>query len=155
MVLNIIVVHLTNKKTAMNSLTKYLLILLSCSLRTTAFAQTNYVPNTLIVKVKPALRGQCTASNISNANFTLACNNLQVTSITQLFSKSKAAKDWDNKCANCVDISLIYELKLNTTIPLHKAIAQLMASNTLVYAELKHTHQVQYTPNDPFKSNQY
>lgn len=139
----------------MNSLTKYLLILLSCTLFTTAFAQTNYVPNTLIVKVKPSLRGQCTASNISNANFMLECNNLQVTSITQLFSKSKATKDWDNNCANCVDISLIYELKLNTNLPLHKAIAQLMASNALIYAELKHTHQVQYTPNDPFKSNQY
>jgi serine protease len=139
----------------MNSLIKYLLILLSCALCTTAFAQSNYVPNTLIVKVKPALRGQCTALNISNANFGLACNNLQVTSITQLFSKSKAAKDWDNKCTNCVDISLIYELKLTTNLPLHKAIAQLMASNTLIYAELKHTHQVQYTPNDPFKSNQY
>lgn len=139
----------------MNSLIKYLLTLLSSVLCLTTIAQINYVPNTLIVKVKPKYRAECRADGITNTSFVTATNNLQLTSIKQLFGKSKAAQEWDRACVNCVDISLIYELKFNATAPLRKVIAQLEASGVVEYAEVKHIHELQYTPNDPFKTNQY
>jgi serine protease len=142
----------------MNSYINSLLILLSFLLCNAAFGQANYLPNTVIVKVKPAYRGQCKVTSINITNFANATNNLQLTTVTQLFAKSKAVKDLsnDNKpCDNCVDITLIYELKYSATIPVNKVIAQLQATALFEYVEVKHTHQVQYTPNDPFKSNQY
>lgn len=130
-------------------------VLTTCVL--SLFAQNiQYLPNTLIIKVKPQYREMCSLNNINVTELQKIFQNIQITSVRKKFPEQQPPQRKYNKWGYpLVDLSLIYEIKYAANIPMQKIIRALMATNTLEYAEPHYIPQLFYTPNDPGTSLQY
>ncbi|MCC6252765.1 MAG: S8 family peptidase [Bacteroidia bacterium] len=113
-------------------------------------------PDIIIIKVKESIREQCEQLTINNSKLTACFNAIGVIQLQRKFPlHQKPAQTHDRLGRALVDISLIYELKLNGQPDLRKCINSLMQSGCLEYAEPKYVQELMYTPNDPSVSTQY
>ena len=116
----------------------------------------SYLPNTIILKVKPEYRAQCHPTSIEIPALQKIFQTIQTISIQKKFPEQQPPKEKYNKWGYpLVDLSLIYELKYLQNIPIEKIIRALNASQVLEYAEPYYLPQLLYTPNDPGVSSQY
>src|SRR6185369_9538992 len=88
-----------------------------------ALKEGEYVPKTIIIKIKPEARALCSATSVDEPNIKQAFARIGVTEMSKMFShtitpvleKNKEGKKY-------VDLSLIYEIHFSATIPIEKAI---------------------------------
>lgn len=118
----------------------------------------DYLPNTIILKVKPAFRSLCSNNKINHSNFNAFASSVGVTNLFKKFPNDKAPETPYNKAGQAyADLTLIYELNYTTNLNIEKAISKLLASGILEYAEPHFVPKTCYTPNDPLSdpANQY
>ncbi len=115
-----------------------------------------YLPNTIIIKVKPEYRDQCSNNSIHLSPLIKVFKDLQVAYVQKKFPEQTPPTQKFNRWGYpLVDLSLIYELKYTANIDIYKAINALNATRLLEYAEPYYLPEITYTPNDPDVSLQY
>ena len=118
----------------------------------------DYLPKTIIVKVKPAFAHLCSGTKINQPLFNSLATAINVTNLHKKFPLDQSPEIPFNSAGQAyADLSLIYELNYTSDIQLEKAISKLLLSNILVYAEPHFVPKVTYMPNDPLANptNQY
>jgi len=123
--------------------------------------ESDYVPNAIIFKLKPAYR-----NSIQDATLTNIFNELQTLDVKKIFPEQKIpvySKSTNDQAL--VDLSLIYELHFKGDIELVQAINKVIATGMVDYAEpryiqYEHTAKTDikdilalFNPNDPDYKN--
>ncbi|MGQ0829234.1 MAG: S8 family serine peptidase [Bacteroidota bacterium] len=111
-------------------------------------ANVDYVPQTIIIKLKPEYRDALEAGRSNAVNSLLT--SFKTNNVVQKYAKRAATPSMRQAAGvPLVDLSLIYELKVDESVALETAINQLYATGMLEYVELNYLSHLQYTPNDP------
>jgi len=114
------------------------------------------VPGTLILKLKPELRSSARVQGIENTSLNVVLQSIGATKVTKKFpSKTAPASERNAFGLKMADLSLIYEVKYNSLLPIEKVMNALLKTGTVVYAEPKYLPKLFFTPNDPNTGNQY
>lgn len=101
----------------------------------------DYVTNTLIVKVKPCYRNHCKPNSLEVIRVKNALAELQVNKTQLLFPQVKSSGK--------IDLSQVYELQYQSQTDAIKASEMLMQTGVFEYAEPRYTSLPLYSPNDP------
>lgn len=110
----------------------------------------------IIFKVKEHVSSQCQSDRINNAKINACLNTVPLLKLSKKFPFHKKPAQAVNKSGQAlVDLSLIYELKVQAGVDIKKLINNLMATGELAYAEPHYIQQLMYSPNDPSASVQY
>jgi len=118
----------------------------------------DYLPATIILKVKPAFAASCSDTKIDHPLFIQLSGLIGVTALHKKFPHDKAPeKSFNESGQKYANLSLIYELKYTSGLFIEKAISKLLLSGILEYAEPHFIPKTTYLPNDPLAnaSNQY
>lgn len=118
----------------------------------------DYLPKTIIIKVKSEYSAFCSNNEIKNPLFNQLAAGIGVVNLHKKFPLDKAPERKTNQLGQkYADLSLIYELNYTQNIQIEKAISQLLSSGILIYAEPHLIPKLAYNPNDPFSdvANQY
>ncbi|MDD5571647.1 MAG: S8 family serine peptidase [Bacteroidales bacterium] len=116
----------------------------------------DYLPKTIIVRVKPEFRGVCENSRIKNENLNDALSDLKVNKLFKKFPNKKPPVESKSKTGQQnIDLSLMYEITYDADISIEDAINELYATSVFEYVELHYIPVLLYTPNDPMASSQY
>ncbi|MES2763357.1 MAG: S8/S53 family peptidase [Bacteroidota bacterium] len=143
-----------------------LFTLLTFSLTAQKIAQTvnpgaminNFLPKTIIIKVKPAFSSKCSNDRIDHALFNALATSIGAHNLHKKFPMAKSPEVPYNSAGQAyADLSLVYELNFIAGLTLEKAISKLSLSNILEYAEPHYVPTISYMPNDPLANpaNQY
>ncbi len=118
--------------------------------------QSPHLDNTIIIKVKNSLRAVCLTDKINEPTLEATLNNIGAFSVRKKFPLHKVPTETFNRFGEkLIDISLIYEIKINGSVALDKAISNLLSTGKLEYAQPHYIQQVFYSPNDPSTALQY
>lgn len=110
----------------------------------------------IIIKVKNNFRDQCFDNNIENQKISNCLKAIDAISVKKKFPNHKLPVTlFDGHGRKLVDLTLIYEIKINASQNLKKAINSLLATGLLDYAEPHYVQKLMYAPNDPSTSLQY
>lgn len=115
----------------------------------------DYLPNTVIFKVKPQYRQNCKVNSIDNI---LRIQDLLNAVGAQNFAKiypnhREPEKKFNEVGMPLVDISLIYSFKYTSNQSLEKVINQFLALGYFEFVEPWYVPKIQLVPNDPNYSN--
>lgn len=111
---------------------------------------------TLVFKVLPAYRSQCSTDGVALPALQNAISALGGGKLGKMFSKHEAPKRTHNEQGEkLTDLSLIYELHYAGNANVEDATNMLLRTGVLEYAEPKYMHRIALTPNDPQASTQY
>ncbi len=131
-------------------------ILSTSSIFLAAQSNAQFLPNTLILKVKEQYRPYCNETSINVPSLTSLFQLLQVDKCVKKFHGQKPPEQKFNKYGYpMVDLSLIYEIHYTSAGSIDKAIKALASTGVFTYAEPHYIPQLLYTPNDPMNSSQY
>jgi subtilisin family serine protease len=116
----------------------------------------DYLPNTIVFKLKPQYRNLASRNSIQDAQVNKVLAYLGVGAFEKKFPFHQAPEKKYNELGQAyADLSLIYEVKYTNTIDLDVAINQLMATGMMEFVEPHYIYQLHnFTPNDPSISNQ-
>ncbi|MBE9468661.1 MAG: S8 family peptidase [Bacteroidetes bacterium] len=115
-----------------------------------------YIPNTIIIKIKPKFRSLCTNRKIKSNELENLIKTIKTTSVTKKFPQIHEPKQKFDKNGNkLVDLSLIYEIKYKSKTSINKIISQLKSNEIIEYAQPHYLPKLLYTPNDLLNTNQY
>ncbi len=118
--------------------------------------KTDYMENTIILRVKPEYRSICLEDRIQASAFNNILANLGQTHLQKIFPRHQPpAQATNERGQTLVDLSLLYELKYAAHIDLVKTINGMLSTGLFMYAEPKYLPRPQYNPNDPQTSLQY
>lgn len=110
----------------------------------------------IVAKVKNVYRNYCFNQKITIPQFNYIESSLGIIQVNKLFPTiSKPASVTNKQGDTLVDISLIYEFTITSSLPIEMVCRQLFTTNWFEYVEPKNTHQLLHTPNDPNIVNQY
>jgi len=118
----------------------------------------DYLPNTIIFKVKSQYRQNCKANSIDNI---LRLQDLLSAVGSKDFAKiypnhRPPEKEFNDVGMPLVDISLIYSFKYSSSQSIEKVINQFLALGYFEFVEPWYIHQLHFVPNDPsYNANQY
>ncbi len=118
----------------------------------------DYLPKTIILKVKPAFAASCSVNEIDYPLFNELAGVVGVTNLHKKFPKDRSPeREFNATGQKYADLSLIYELNYTSDLFIEKAISKLLSSGILVYAEPHFVPKTTYMPNDPLANatNQY
>lgn len=116
----------------------------------------DYLPGTLILKIKPDFRSYCSGNSIAISGINKSLATLGVTQLKKKFPNHRPPAHQINKEGfNLTDLSLIYVAEFNKSVPVDKAINLLMLNNEISYAEPVYINKPLYTPNDTLATYQY
>jgi len=112
--------------------------------------ENNFLPNTIIFKVKPEYRGICSEKAIDHIKFTELFNSLQVSTLNKKFPNHRPPADRATGIhgMKLIDLSLIYELKYDSYTNLQKAIRSIEATGLVEYAQPHNVPRPLLIPND-------
>lgn len=114
------------------------------------FSQQNseFLPQTVIVKVSSQYRSYCSPNEILHPQFNKVASSIDVIKIEQMFPNHKPEyRD------GMVDLSLIYQITYSASISELAASKLLLKWKGFVYAEPYILPELAYTPNDPIISD--
>ena len=121
-----------------------------------AVVATDYIPKTIIIKVKPQFRKFCDKSGVIQQDLAVALSKIKISSISKTYPNQKPPLMEKSISGNkLVDLSTIYQITYSENFSIEDAINELLKSNTLEYAEPHFLPKTMYTPNDPMQSSQY
>ncbi len=114
------------------------------------------IPGTLILKLKPEYRSSARVQGIENSQLNAVLQSIGATKVTKKFPlKTEPATERNAFGAKMADLSLIYEVKYNSSLPIEKVMNALLKTGVVVYAEPKYLPKPLFTPNDPNTATQY
>lgn len=106
--------------------------------------QSEFLPNTIILKVKEAYRSNCNTTAIDYPEFTQLASNIGITEVKKIFPNHK--KETNERF---VDLSLIYQITYSKTINELELAKKISRLSFVQYAEPYVLPEAFYTPNDP------
>lgn len=111
----------------------------------------DYLPNTIILKLKPQYRNIASLKKIDHPLVDQVLAYVGVSTLSKKFPNHKAPEKKYNELGQAyADLSLIYELKYTNSIALEDAVNQLLATNIMEFAEPHYIYQMHnFIPNDP------
>ncbi|SDL12827.1 Por secretion system C-terminal sorting domain-containing protein [Catalinimonas alkaloidigena] len=133
-------------------------------LATAAYAQTDYqqphAPQTIVLKVRPEYRYLCREDGIDEPALKTVLDALQAQpqKIFPHHSPPIATRlqgsTAQNRYRKQADLSLIYEIHYDASVPLPQAISRVLHTGRVEYAEPYFYHRTLEVPNDPLLSSQ-
>src|SRR5437899_3797716 len=127
----------------------FLLLLIAFLGKPSAKAQTappaKIIQGKLVFKLKPGYKSFATGNTLRLEKLTQLLVSLNATGLEQKYPKTFIPSDQPD----AVDLSLIYQVKLNGSISLQKTCDALLKTGLLEYAELLRQFGPLYQPNDP------
>lgn len=118
--------------------------------------QNDYLPNTVIFKLKEKNRSSARLNEIDNASMSIALNELGVFGVKKVFADAvKPVSDFSSDGEKMSDLSLIYICKFNSQVSLEEAVNRIYNTGEVEYAQPKYIQHVSFTPNDPSLGSQY
>jgi subtilisin family serine protease len=115
----------------------------------------DYMPRTVIFKLKEANRNFAGVNSISNNKIEAALNSIGATAPAKVFADAfKPAVESVNG-EKTSDLSLIYVVKYNSGRSIEEAVNEIYATGEVEYAQPKYIQKVAFTPNDPSLGQQY
>jgi subtilisin family serine protease len=116
-----------------------------------------YLPQTIIVKVKPQYRHWCSIERIAEPQLQAALQLIEAKSVRKMFpAHQPPAKKFNEIGEKYADLSLIYTVKYQSSVRLDLAINLLLATQIVEYAVPHFIHKiVSYTPNDSLIAQQW
>ncbi len=116
----------------------------------------DYLENTIIIKVKPEYRSNCSDTKIENLIFNKLFAELGGTDLKKVFPFVKAPqREVNERGEHYADLTLIYQFSYSSAVGLEKAINIIGAAGIFQYVEPYYIPKVSYTPNDPLFSTQW
>lgn len=116
----------------------------------------DYMANTIIVKVKPSYGSFCTANGITSPAFQALYASMGGSGIHKKFRTAKApVREFNEQGLRYADLTRIYEFNFAGPIEIEKVIDKFMALGIFEYAEPHVLPKLCYTPNDPSLGLQY
>ena len=116
----------------------------------------DYLPKTIIFKVKPEYRYACKAKSIDNDILNNVLASIGAVEPAKKFPRHTAPVAEKNERGDkFADLSLMYEVKYANNIPIEKAINAVLSTGVVEYAEPHYLPKVLFTPDDPLISSQY
>lgn len=110
----------------------------------------DYLPKTIILKVKSDYKNLCNNSSINHTAFQNITQSIGIIKIQKKFPLDKSPeREFNQSGQRYADLSLIYELNYSADLTVEKAITKVVASGILVYAEPHFLPRLTYNPNDP------
>ncbi len=120
--------------------------------------ETDYLPKTIILKVKPGFKANCFTDKIEHPLFNELGRSIGVVNLHKKFPLDQSPEKEVNSAGQAyADLSQIYELRYAADISIEKALNKLLSSGILMYAEPHFIPQLVYSPTDPLAtpSGQY
>lgn len=115
----------------------------------------DYMPGTVIFKLKESNRNFAGINSISNSNIEAAFSAIGATAPAKIFADAfKPAVESING-EKTSDLSLIYVVKYNSGRSIEDAVNEIYATGEVEYAQPKYIQKVAFTPNDPSLGQQY
>jgi serine protease len=115
-----------------------------------------YLANTIIVKVKQGYRSQCDNTNINIPALSQYFKQLGSYTIAKKYPNIAPPQEkYDKYGRKYADLSLIYEIKYSNTISLQKTINQLFGLGYFEYVQPHYIPHFDFTPNDANYASQY
>ncbi len=117
----------------------------------------DYIPNTVIFKLKENNRSKASLNVIDNASINSALNNLSVVLVNKMFPDAvKPVADYSSDGEKMADLSLIYIVEYNNTSKsIEDAVNEIYSTGEVEYAQPKYIQKFAFTPNDPSLGSQY
>lgn len=111
----------------------------------------DYLPNTIILKLKPQYRNIAGLKKIDHPLLDQVLAYVGLNTLGKKFPNHKAPEKKRNELGQAyADLSLIYELKFTNSVALEDAINQVLATGIMEFAEPHYIYQMHnYIPNDP------
>jgi len=111
----------------------------------------DYIPKTIIFKVKPEFRAICRKNAIDYNKLNLVLQQLGVDQLAKKFPNKRAPSPEGKGVGGeaLTDLTLIYELNYAAELPLQKAITRLYSTGMIEYAQPHYLQKPLYIPNDP------
>lgn len=115
-----------------------------------------YLPNTLILKVKPEYSSYCGKSAITHPEIQKLLSSIGIESLRKEYPNHSAPKKTHNdQGIKLVDLSLIYLFKYSISQDPKVIGSKMMSSGFFEYSEPFFLHQELFSPNDPEIGSQY
>jgi len=125
-------------------------------LRKAALKQGDYVPNTIVLKVKSSARVTCGLSSIDEPKMQQAFARIGASAVSKIFPHALIpASERNSQGEKFVDLSLVYKIQYSANLPVEAAIRYLQSTGVVEYAEPLYIHHICFTPNDPSLGSQY
>ncbi|MEO8664913.1 MAG: S8 family serine peptidase [Ignavibacteria bacterium] len=116
----------------------------------------DYMPNTIIFKLKERNRTTARLNEIDNAAVSEAFSDLNITGVSKMFADAvKPAAELTRSGEKFADLSLIYIVKYNSSKNIEEAVNEIYSTGEVEYAQPKYIQTVSFTPNDPSLGSQY
>lgn len=123
--------------------------------RVSLHPRAEYVPKTMYIKVKPALKTLCRDNYIDLKPFNDALMVLGVQKLEKSFKNVEAPSQKSNKHGReLTDLTVVYTLTYRHNVTMEAALSLLRNTGVLEYAEPQYIRKTTYTPNDPRISSQ-
>src|SRR6185436_4046866 len=117
---------------------------------------TDYLPKTIVFKVKPEYRTACKTTSVEIEKLNSVFNRIGASAVAKIFpAKSAPAQNRNAIGQKLVDLSTIYKIEFTSDIKLEKAINSIIATGMVEYAEPFYVPHTCFTPNDPSTGLQY
>lgn len=118
--------------------------------------ENDYVPNTVIFKLKERNRTKASLNSIDNASINETLNDLNAVFVNKIFAKAvKPALEYSADGEKMADLSLIYIFEYNSTKSIEQAVNEIYNTGEVEYSQPKYTQKLMFTPNDPQLGSQY
>jgi hypothetical protein len=109
-----------------------------------------FMPRTIVLKVKPQFRNACTRYNFSNAAFSNLMNTVGGTAFERVFPFTPAPSEEFNKNGQrMIDLSLTYSFTYTSDLSVVKLINMFLQLGFFDYVEPKPLPRITISPNDP------
>lgn len=121
------------------------LVFTLCSYQRANAQEAITIPDKLVFKLKPQYKAFASAHEVQLEALNNALTSLQATELTQKYPRAYKPEG----IAGAVDLTLIYQVKVNPSVPFAKAQRILLQTGMLEYAEQLRYFPLLYQPNDP------
>jgi serine protease len=118
--------------------------------------ESDYMPNTIIFKLKERNRSSARSNEIDNAFIKNALVDVSAGSVNKMFAnEQKPSAEYSADGEKMADLSLIYIVKYNSEMSIEDAVNRIYSSGEVEYAQPKYLAHLCFTPNDPSLGSQY
>jgi hypothetical protein len=119
--------------------------------------ENDYIKNTIIIKVKPDFRSNCSETAIVIPKLQQVFTQLGITGLQKKFLRIKAPdKKRNEQGQEYADLTLIYEFNYQSDTKIENAVNLILATGTVEYAQPHYIQKpLDYIPTDPLNFNQY
>ncbi len=116
----------------------------------------DYQKGVLVMKLKPQHRSESRLNSIEITAINESLTSIGAGTLTKIFP-DKVAPSLERNAAGqkLADLSLIYKVSFDPSIPIEKAINKLLATGYFEFVEPKFIPRLLYNPNDPSQGSQY